>query len=351
MRVVRKRAARRPCRIVGRGDRRQRLTIAAGAAQREIAAELEVALGAGDRPGEQRAASLAIYGRLELTAPWGIRIPGAPQLAFYAIASGRAVLEAAGRRYELGAGDLVFIRKELAYTLKDHPRSRAATIAEVFAQRGGRCGGLVIYGHGGAASTIISGGFAFETTELDPLRPVVPDVLHVVSDGGTGVRWLDATLQLMATEMATEAPGYELVAGRLADVMFVHALRSHMRAHPCSASWLTAINDPQLGAAFQRMHERPGDPWTVDTLARAASMSRSAFAMRFKQALGQAPLTYLTRWRMHRASELLGSSTLAIAEIASSVGYETESSFSKVFKRAIGDSPAAYRKKRRDAAR
>jgi len=242
-------------------------------------------------------------------------------------------------------------RVGLAYTLKDHPRSRAATIEEVFEQRGGRCGGLVSYGQGGAASTIISGGFTFETTELDPLIPVVPDVLHVVSDDGSGVRWLDATLQLMATEMHTEAPGYELIAARLADVMFVHALRRHVQANPCSANWISAINDPQLGIAFQRMHERPGHPWTVETLAHAASMSRSGFAMRFKQALGLAPLTYLTRWRMHRASELLGSSTLSLAEVASTVGYETESSFSKVFKRSMGDSPAAYRKKRRDTSR
>lgn len=291
-----------------------------------------------------------IYGRLELTAPWGMRVEGPSRLSFYAVSRGGGVLEARGRRLQLAVGDLVFLRAGIAHTLKDHPRTRAVSVAEVYAQRGGRCGGLVRYGGDGAPTTIVSGAFSFEATHLHPLIAHLPEVLHVEGDGGSAARWLESTLQFIASEMHVEAPGYELVAGRLADVLFVHALRSHMRTGPCEAAgWLRAIADPQLGPAFQRMHERPGAPWTVDTLARAASMSRSAYAARFKAMLGIAPLTYLTRWRMQRAAELLRTGTAALSEVAASVGYETDGAFVKTFKRHLGETPGAYRRRERAA--
>lgn len=294
-------------------------------------------------------ARTVIYGRLELTAPWGVRVDGARHLSFYALARGAAVLEIQRHKVHLGAGDLVFLHKGLAHTLKDHPRSRAASIDEVYAQRGGRCGGIVPYGGGGAPATIISGGFSFDTTTLNPLIAYLPEVLHVAGDTGV-VRWLESTLHLMASEMHAEEPGYELVASRLADVLFVHALRSHVKSNPCEMGWLRAIGDAQLGVAFQRMHAQPDEPWTVETLAHAASMSRSAFAARFKETLGIAPLTYLTRWRMHRATELLTSSSSSISDVAGAVGYETESAFTKVFKRHVGETPGAYRRRLRAAA-
>jgi AraC-like DNA-binding protein len=294
----------------------------------------------------------AIYGRLELRAPWGFRVDGTRHLSFYALARGVAVLDVGGSKIHLGAGDLVFLKKGLAHTVKDHPRSRAASIEQVYAERGGRCGGIVQYGGGGAPTTIISGGFELDTTALNPLVAYLPEVIHVAGDGNgdSVVRWLESTLRFMASEMHTEEPGYELVASRLADVLFVHALRSHVKTNPCEMGWLRAIGDAQLGVAFQRMHEHPDEDWTVERLAKAASMSRSAFAMRFKEVLGIAPLTYLTRWRMHRATDLLASSSMTIAHVAGAVGYETESSFTKVFKRHVGETPGAYRRKLRAGA-
>ncbi|NBD12358.1 AraC family transcriptional regulator [Corallococcus silvisoli] len=291
----------------------------------------------------------AIYGRLELSAPWGLRVDGTRRLSFYAVARGAAVLEVRGKKIQLGAGDLVFLQKGLAHTLKDHARSRAASVNAVYAQRGGRCGGVIQYGGGGAPVTIISGGFEFDTTALNPLVAHLPEVIHVPGDMGDVVRWLESTLHLMAFEMHTEEPGYELVASRIADVLFVHALRSHVNNNPCQVGWLRAIGDARLGAAFRCMHEAPAEPWTVEKLARTASMSRAAFAARFTELLGLTPLAYLTRWRMHRAAELLAVETSNISAIAASVGYETESAFSKVFKRHFGETPGAYRRRLRSA--
>jgi AraC-like DNA-binding protein len=289
-----------------------------------------------------------IYGRLELKAPWGLRVESPKVTAFYALSRGGCVLEACGRRLTLAAGDVVFLRAGFAHTLRDRPGSRAVSPAELYAQRGGRCGGIVHYGGGGAPTTIVSGGLHFTDTRLSPLVASLPELIHVQGDGGAAARWLESTLQFVSSEMDAELPGYELVASRLADVLFVQALRTHVAGVTCGqANWLKALWDPALGLAFQQMHGRPAHPWTVEALARAAGMSRSAFAVRFKEALGVAPLTYLTRWRMHRAAELLAEGGEGTAAVANAVGYDTASAFVKAFRRHTGETPGAYRRRAR----
>lgn len=293
-----------------------------------------------------------IYGRFELSAPWGMRVPSPGRLSFYAVSRGTCVLEADKKRFDLGTGDLVLLRAGLSHTIKDHARSRTVSAEEIYAQRGGRCGGLVRYGGDGAPTSIVVGAFCFERSSFDPVLASLPPVLHVPSDDGMTARWLDSTLQFMASEMHAEEPGYELVASRLADVLFVHALRALVRTTPCtSAAWLRALGDPELGIVFQRMHAKPGDPWTVESLARTASMSRSAFASRFKEVLGLAPLAYLTQVRMRRATELLATTSATMTEVANAVGYDTDGAFVKTFKRHVGETPGVYRRRTRPQPR
>ncbi|AGP33913.1 hypothetical protein BE04_47595 [Sorangium cellulosum] len=204
------------------------------------------------------------------------------------------------------------------------------------------------YGGEGAPTTIVAGGLHFTDARLNPLVASLPELMHVKGDGGVATRWLESTLQFVAAEMDAELPGDELVAGRLADVLFVQALRTHVAGVTCEeAGRLRALWDPTLGVALQRMHERPADPWTVEALARAAGVSRSAFAARFKAALGLAPLEYLTRWRMHRAADMLADEAASTAAVATAVGYDTDGAFVKAFKRHMGETPGAHRRKAR----
>src|SRR6266478_3658773 len=109
-------------------------------------------------------------------------------------------------------------------------------------------------------------------------------------------------------------------------------------------SWLRALTDPQIGEALRQMHAEPGRPWTVAGLARTVSMSRSAFADRFRELVGETPLDHLTRWRMVRAANMMRANRpMKLAAIASAVGYESESSFGKTFRRVMGISPGKYR--------
>jgi len=151
--------------------------------------------------------------------------------------------------------------------------------------------------------------------------------------------------------MAEQAPGSEVVATRLAEVLFIQILRAHIAAQPerntgpeRNKGWLRAVFDPQMGAALSAIHDRVNAPWTVESLSEAAGMSRSAFAARFKVLLGQTPLEYVTEWRMQKAMQLLQQRDKKLIDVARLVGYESDAAFSKAFKRVVGANPGEYLK-------
>jgi AraC-like DNA-binding protein len=200
------------------------------------------------------------------------------------------------------------------------------------------------YDHGGAPTTIISGFLSFETLSLKPITQLLPGLILIKADQARTLA-LHTTLQLLAAEMAEQAPGSEVVANRLAEALFIQAIRAHIAsgAESCQRGWLRAIFDPQIGAALKSIHENVNRAWTVESLAEAAGMSRSAFAVRFKELLGQTPLEYVTEWRMQKAVQLLQRHDKKLIDVAQSVGYESDAAFSKAFKRVVGLTPGKYR--------
>ena len=204
---------------------------------------------------------------------------------------------------------------------------------------------MIHYGGGGAPTTIISGWFRFGQTSVKPLKRLLPELILVKADQAQTLA-LHATLQLLASEMAEPAPGSEVMVNRLADILFIQCVRAHIASssETCKSGWLRAIFDPKIGAALKAMHEKVENPWTVETLAAAAGMSRSAFALRFKELLGETPLEYLTNWRMYKATGLLQEDDRKLFEVAKSVGYDSDAAFSKAFKRVLGVAPREYRR-------
>ena len=292
-----------------------------------------------------------LYGRLELTATWGLSFDrAAPH--FYAVTRGTCWLETGGEGdpIQLGGGDLVFLPKGNPHAIKDTPTTPAVPVEQIFgscdrAKEDAQPGGIVRYGGGGAATTLVAGYFSTENGAQNLLFDSLPPVLHVKGDAGTTVRWLEANLQFVASEMATGEPGFETIVSRLADILVVQAVRAHLaQSGGGCKGWLRALVDPQIGRALSLIHEKPEDDWTVESLASKVGMSRSAFAARFAQLVEEPPLTYLTRWRMQKASRLLETSHAGVAEVAKRVGYGAEAAFSKTFKRWIGVAPGAYRR-------
>jgi AraC-like DNA-binding protein len=157
--------------------------------------------------------------------------------------------------------------------------------------------------------------------------------------------WIQSTLRLMADEARMLRPGGETIVTRLADVLVVQAIRSWLeRAPEAQTGWLGALRDQQLGRAIALVHRDPAHEWSVGSLAAAVAMSRSSFAARFTELVGEPPMQYVTRSRMRMASRLLQQETCTVAEVASRLGYQSEAAFSRAFKRFVGVSPGATRR-------
>ena len=160
---------------------------------------------------------------------------------------------------------------------------------------------------------------------------------------------LHTTMQALISEMAEQAPGSGVVVTRLAEVLFIQPLRAYISSGPeHNKGWLRAVFDPQLDTALSAIHDRVNTPWTVKFLAEAAGMSRSAFAARFKELLGQTPLEYVTDWRMQKAMELIEHGDKKLIDVARSVGYDSDAAFSKAFKRVVGANTGEFIKRGRE---
>ena len=307
-----------------------------------------------------------VHARLEATAPWGLvreaedgkeAIPHSAisenspsQLAHFGMVSrGNCWLNVEGipDPLPLTGGDCFLLAPGSTYALRDDPRTRTRSFCEVAPRDGGN---VIHYGGGGVPTTIISGWFRFGRTSVKPLKRLLPELILVKAEQAQTLA-LHATLQLLASEMAKPAPGAEVVVNRLADILFIQCVRAHIASssETCKSGWLRAIFDPKIGAALKAMHERIENPWTVETLAAAAGMSRSAFALRFKEVLGETPLEYLTNWRMYRATGLLREGDRKLFEVAKSVGYDSDAAFSKAFKRVLGVAPREFRRSAAEA--
>jgi AraC-like DNA-binding protein len=140
-------------------------------------------------------------------------------------------------------------------------------------------------------------------------------------------------------------PGAEPIITRLSDILFIQAVRAYAdTVSEEEPNWFAAAADPNIGEAIANIHRMPENNWTVEKLALSSGMSRSAFAGRFTKLVGEPPLRYLSRWRMHKAIELIQENRMTTAEIASLVGYESEAAFSKAFKKLNGRGPGAFRR-------
>lgn len=304
-----------------------------------------------------------VHARLEATAPWGLKrdadvSEGAAKdkhsaesaaspfhfAHFGMVSRGNCWLSVEGipAPIPLAGGDCFLLAPGSAYTLRDNPSTRARSFCEVAPRSGSQ---VIEYGGGGAPTTIISGWFRFSVTSVKTLTRLLPPLILVKADQAQSLA-LHTTLSMLASETVDSAPGSELVVSRLADMLFIHSIRAHIGSHSeaCKSGLLRAIFDPQIGVALKAMHEKVDHPWTVESLAAACGMSRSAFAVRFKDLVGETPLEYLTGWRMQKATGLLQKGDKKLFEVAKTVGYDSDAAFSKAFKRIFSVAPREYRR-------
>jgi AraC-like DNA-binding protein len=289
----------------------------------------------------------AFYCRTEATAPWALEMPAfADCLSFHVVTTGGCWLgiEGANPLY-LRSGDLALVPHGRGHRLFSQPGvTPAGRVDQLPQQLISEHYSILRLGGGGAQSTLVCGIVSFADPAAQQLVRLLPPVIHTDGGAAPSKTWISQTLSLMAAEVRQLRLGGEAVTTRLADILVIQAIRAWIEGDPAARTgWLGALRDEQIGQAIVAVHRDPGHPWTVTSLAGQAAMSRSAFAARFTQLVGEPAMQYVTRWRMHIALARLQQGPTTVHELATQLGYDSEAAFSRAFKRVIGVSPGAVR--------
>ena len=301
----------------------------------------------------------AIFINARFTAPWCYQSPRADAAApllepgaervviFHLITEGECHVEIEGQApLRLMAGDVVLFPQGDAHRMSSAPGLAPAIGSRLDAVLSRRPRHLA-HGGGGAATRLVCGYMACDARLARVLLAGLPAVVKVNVRGSNAGTWLEASLRYALAEARSPRPGGAGVLAKLAEVLFIEVLRLYMHDQgEGRTGWLAAVGDRIVGAALRLLHKSPAQAWTLDELARSAGTSRSVLAERFQHLVGSSPMQYLTQWRMLLAADLLCRSNAPLASIAQEVGYETDTAFSRAFRREYGAPPAAWRKSR-----
>ncbi|HEX2789121.1 MAG TPA: AraC family transcriptional regulator [Steroidobacteraceae bacterium] len=308
----------------------------------------------------------AIFINARFTAPWCYQSPRADAAApllepgaervviFHLITEGECFVEIGNEPpVRLAAGDAVVFPQGHAHRMSSQPGlppANGARLEEVLSRRPRQ----LAYGGGGPTTRLVCGYLACDARLAQMLLAGLPSMLRVNVRGSNAGIWLEASVRYALGEARSPRPGGAGVLAKLAEVLFIEVLRLYMNEQSVGRTgWLAGVSDRIVGAALNALHTRPAHTWTLDELARAADTSRSVLAERFQHLVGNSPIQYLTQWRMLLASNLLCRSNAPLARIAEDVGYQTDTAFSRAFRREFGSPPAAWRRRQstRDQAR
>jgi AraC-like DNA-binding protein len=303
----------------------------------------------------------AFYINAEFTAPWCIRgkcgqasvqqrLAGADHVVyFHFIAEGACKVRLADgmQALDVAAGDLVLFPQDDRH-LMGSDLQLAPLETENLGYTPDAAGGDLIqmrHGGGGAATRFVCGYLACNRSVCRPLLGALPRVLRIPVGDAQASSLLRELLRAGVSESSASRPGGASMLAKLSELMFVEALRRYVEnLPPQGKGWLAGVRDAQIGRALAMLHGDPGRAWTVEELARTVALSRSALAERFAALVGESPIQYLIRWRLALAAQMLRAGREAVARIAERSGYESETAFSRAFRREFGVGPAAWRK-------
>lgn len=290
------------------------------------------------------------------TAPFGIISPkrfdaNSPMAhlrhvsVFHLIAAGKCSVElATGERRDISAGDILLMPYADQHKFWNGRTTEMPLADDVV--RPGPLKGMwnINHGGGGQETRMVCGFLESSEFLLTPVFRTLPPLLVDRAEDDQVSTLIKSTVSQILAMTETAAPGSELMLGRLMELLFVEVLRRYATRLPASAKgWFAALNDPIVGRALQFVHGDPARRWTVDELAREAGSSRTVLAERFHAVLGQAPIEYITCWRMQLAAERIRNGGGSLAAIAADVGYDSEAAFNRAFKRVTGVTPGRWR--------
>ena len=288
-----------------------------------------------------------LYCRAEFTAPWALALPAFEDcLMFHVVTSGRCLLEVGCEDHELQSGQFALVPHGAGHRLRSEHGVTPVNLFDLPREQVSDRYEVVRHGGGGAPTTITGGAVRFDHPAAHRLVTLLPKVITVDAWNSPELESILSALRLMAVEAQEVRPGGEAVVTRLADILVIQAIRSWMAQDPAAQTgWLGALQDKQIGRALALVHRDPSHPWTVESLANEIAMSRSAFTARFTSLVGEPVMHYVARWRMNVALTWLKEDDVPLADVAGRLGYESEAAFRRTFKRVIGFSPGAVRRR------
>jgi AraC-like DNA-binding protein len=289
----------------------------------------------------------AFYCRSEFTEPWGLTLPPMPgHMWFHVVTSGRVAVDLGdGELTTLDSGDVALVTQGAGHRLCSEPEAPAPDILDLPRDEISDLYEVLRHGGGGALTRMMCGAVRFDHPAARNLVALLPEIIYLDAASTPDLIWMQSTLSLMAAETKQMRPGGEAVITRLADVLIIQAIRWWMESDPSAqAGWLGALRDNQIGRALSLIHGDPARAWTVATLADELAMSRSAFAARFTELVGEPVMRYVTDWRMRVATNALRDERATVAELANRLGYRSEAAFARAFKRVTGVAPGAVKR-------
>ena len=288
-----------------------------------------------------------LYFRTDYSPPWAITVPAYEQAArFHFVIRGCChVSFPSGSNIVLEQGDVVLIPRGRGHVIADRLGRAPAPLERVIQESGYDGKGAFVIGKSDPQATtqMVCGHLGFSQGADHPLLGALPEVILITQPDRGRYPLLDESLRLVARRALSDEIGAAASIARLSEVFFIEAVRASVERHPPLANVMTAMTDLHIGRALELVHKTPGDPWTVETLAKASGMSRSRFAERFTELVGVAPMAYVTEWRLQKALARLSSSKASVKEVAAQAGYQSAAAFARAFAQRFGIPPTDTR--------
>ena len=281
-----------------------------------------------------------VYFARDFWSPWAMQMEGGAVAQFHVVLRGQCVIESKGRKWIGAPGDVFLFPRGQTHTIADE-QYRTAVRGQDFMQSLETNDPL--FAEGEEQTQLICGHYEYRTNTGHPLIEELPAVIHIKSFESYSPETINSVLPALIRELKNDRPGAAVVVENLAEIFLVQVLRAHYEQGKRAEGFLAAMFDKRLTRALRMIHSNYREGLTLDDLAAAAGMSRSAFALQFKSTMGVAPVAYLANWRMCQANDILQLGDVTLSQVADRVGYQSDVSFSRAFKRQFGKSPSAVR--------
>lgn len=271
-----------------------------------------------------------------LSGDWGLDVIPEGNAYFWRVSKGSCVIGLHGREpLTMEEGDIVVIPHGARHWIASNATAPLLTLAQYMQSPGLFAGDDTI---------VAAGHFTFDEEQQHPFIKDLPPLLHISSFGIKNQQFLTHMGFLLQTELSVNKPGTQVMLKGLAEMLFISVIRAYLEQDKAEKGFMSALADPQISQALELMHNQPSVDWTAEALGKRVGMSRTLFFNRFKDLVGETPLTYLTNWRINRAKEML-SAGMNRVDVAEKIGYQSAAAFNKIFKTKTGSTPARYRAK------